>query len=170
MCFPSRSQPLRSANRRSRQRRERDRYVPLPVSAESVAISSSEEPMPARLETGVSYVAESTCVHILRNAGAEIHGAEGESVFAEGEEESVGEIDGETEEMTVVVKRRLGMADVVVADERGVVDEKHVGGDEAAQHANDGLEETDVDVVVEGSDGAGDNTLQRPTADVARRR
>lgn len=142
----------------------------LPVSAESVAISSSEEPMPARLETGVSYVGARDGGDILRNAGAEVDGAEGQSVVAEGEEQAVGEVDGESKEMTVVFKCRFRVTRVVVADERRVVEENHVGGEEASQHANDGLEETDVDVVVEGGDGADDETTRAPTAVVAPRR
>ena len=45
-----------------------------------------------------------------------------------------------------------------------------MGGEEASLHANDGLEETDVDVVVEGGDGAADEATRTPTADVAPRR
>lgn len=141
----------------------------LPVSAESVAISSSEEPMPARLETGVSYVGGRDGDDILRNAIAKVDGAEGQSVVAEGEEKAVCEVDGESKEMSVVIEKRFRMTRVVVADERRIV-EKHVGGEETSLHANDGLEETDVDVVVEGGDGAADETTRTPTADVAPRR
>ena len=142
----------------------------LPVSAESVAISSSEEPMPARLETGVSYVGGRDGDDILRNAIAKVDGAEGQSVVAEGEEKAVGEVDGESKEMSVVIEKRFRMTRVVVADERRIVEEKHVGGEEASLHANDGPEETDVDVVVEGGDGAADEATRTPTADVAPRR
>mgnify|MGYP004514215327 CR=1 FL=1 len=126
--------------------------------------------MPARLDTGVSYVGGRAGDDFLRDAVAEIDGAEGESVFAEGEKKSVGEVDGESKEMSVVVEGRFGVTRVVVAGERRVVDEKHVGGEKTPQDANDGLEETDVDVVVEGGDGAGHKATRRPTASVSPRR
>ena len=126
--------------------------------------------MPARLEMGVSYVGGRDGGDILRNAIAEVDGAEGKSVVAEGEEKAVGEVDGKSKEMSVVIEECFRMTRVVVADERGIVEEKHVGGEEASQHANDGFEETDVDVVVEGGDGAADEATRTPTADVAPRR
>ena len=62
--------------------------------------------MPARLETGVSYVGGRDGDDILRNAIAKVDGAEGQSVVAEGEEKAVGEVDGESKEMSVVLSRR----------------------------------------------------------------
>ena len=126
--------------------------------------------MPARLETGVSYVGEGVSDDILGNAVAEIDGAEGQSVFAEGKEESVGEVNGKSKEMAVVVEGSFRVTRIVVAGESRVVDEKHVGGEKTSQHANDSLEEADVDIVVEGGDGAGDETTRKPTAGVAPRR
>ena len=54
-CFPSKSYGLLSSNRRRTHLRTASIYTKLSVSADKAANSRSDDPIPARLEIGVSY-------------------------------------------------------------------------------------------------------------------
>lgn len=135
-------------------------YVMSSTSADSAANSRSEEPIPARLDTGVSYASFECCSeNSFGNAAVEIHRSVRETVLLEGGEKTVAHIHGKRQQVVLVGERCasgeepfrtvLGVMEIVALNNGRVVCNHNVSRQQAAQHADGCLEDTHIHVKVE---------------------